>query len=54
MSEDKRVQVFFCNACGARLEIRWDRLIGRDVKVCSVECLREIELRRVRSIMGRD
>ena len=43
---------FFCNNCGVELNIEWARLFGREFKVCSSECIKEIELKRAKSIMG--
>jgi len=42
----------FCNACGRRFLREWHRIIGREVKVCSIECVRALELVRARSILG--
>lgn len=46
-------QKFFCNNCGKELYIEWVKLIGREVKVCSLDCLREIELKIATSILNK-
>ena len=48
-----KVQIF-CNNCGREMFIEWERVIGREVKVCSMECMREIELKRASSIIGEE
>lgn len=45
-------QKIYCNACGKEMNIEYPRIIGRECKVCSTECLKEYELRRAKSIMG--
>ncbi len=45
-------QVIYCNSCGKRFEAVFSRLIGRNFKVCSLDCHREIEWRDVLSTMG--
>jgi hypothetical protein len=45
-------QKLHCNCCGKLLEIEFPRIIGRDFKVCSKECLQEIKWRETLSIMG--
>lgn len=45
-------QVFFCNACGKKLEVEYAALCGRDWKVCTTDCHREMEYRRAKSILG--
>lgn len=45
-------QKIFCNNCGKELYVEYNRLIGRECKVCSIECLREYELKRAKSILG--
>ena len=34
--------------------VEWTNLMGREFKVCSIECIKEIELKRACSIMGED
>jgi hypothetical protein len=45
-------QKIFCNICGKEFHIEYDKIIGRECKVCSMACLKEYELRRAKSIMG--
>lgn len=42
----------FCNNCGEEMVIEWIRLMGREYKVCSSNCIKEIELKRACSIMN--
>lgn len=42
----------YCNNCGKKLYIEYPRAIGREYKVCSIECLRELELKKSYSITG--
>lgn len=46
-------QKFFCNACGLELCVRWTALMGREFKVCSVECIRVMQLRQAASTLGK-
>jgi DNA replicative helicase MCM subunit Mcm2 (Cdc46/Mcm family) len=43
---------FYCNNCGKEMIIEWTNLMGREFKVCSSNCVKEIELKRAYSIMG--
>ena len=45
-------QKIFCNICGKEFEIVYHKLIGRECKVCSLECCREYNWRSVLSLMG--
>jgi len=45
-------QRIFCNACGKEFSEIFSRVIGRQFKVCSMECMDEIEWRDALSIMG--
>ena len=40
-----------CNSCGREIPVR--RAMGRKFKVCSSECIKEMEWRRALSIMGK-
>lgn len=51
MSQQNK-QLIFCNACGKEMYVEFSKVIGRDYKVCSSECLREIGWRQTLSIMG--
>jgi hypothetical protein len=46
-------QPFFCNGCGQRVMARAGSMKGRDYRVCSIECLRDVGLRDARSILGK-
>jgi hypothetical protein len=43
---------FYCNNCGKELLIEWTNLMGREFKVCSIDCIREMHLKSACSIMG--
>jgi hypothetical protein len=45
---------FFCNNCGKEMMIEYHHLIGREFKVCSVDCLHEMELKRASSILNEE
>jgi hypothetical protein len=45
-------QQIFCNACGKEMH-RILPGMGKTYKVCTVECLREMQWREVLSIMGK-
>jgi hypothetical protein len=47
-------QDIFCNACGVKFSEQYPKVIGRDFKVCSTECLNEIQWRNVLSTLGKD
>lgn len=51
MSQQSK-QLIFCNACGKEMYVEFYKVIGREFKVCSSECLREIGWRRALSITG--
>ena len=46
-------QVIYCNACGGRMETIISRVVGRNFKRCSMECVREMEWRSVLSDLGK-
>lgn len=48
-----KVQVF-CNNCGKEMMIEYHKLMGREFKVCSSECIKAIELKRACSILGQE
>lgn len=45
-------QICYCNNCGVKLVIEFHKLIGKTYKVCSLECLHEIELKDIKSNLG--
>lgn len=45
-------QHIYCNICGKSLYITYNKLIGRNCKVCSIECLNEFNWRDVLSNQG--
>jgi len=45
-------QTIYCTACGRKMHVEIPHAIGRDCKVCSLECLRAWGLKRARSILG--
>lgn len=51
-------QKWFCNNCGTEKNTQMssghDGTVGREWKVCSIECHHEIEWKRVLSIMGKE
>lgn len=47
-------QKIFCNACGKGMLKEFPHVIGRSFKVCSVECLKEIQWRQTLSTLGSD
>ena len=44
----------YCNACGIEIYKELPNIIGRECKVCSIECLRKYELIYANSIMGKE
>ena len=46
-------QVIYRNACGKRMEEAIPNVIGREFKVCSMDCIRGIQWRETLSIMNR-
>ena len=49
-------QVIYCNACGKKMEEEIPKVIGgcfSGFKVCTLECMREIQWRETLSIMNR-
>lgn len=46
-------QKIFCNACGKE-EFRELPGMGREYKVCSIDCLRDMQYREINSILGKD
>ena len=46
-------QKYFCNACGVEFEEEFSKIIGRDWKVCSRDCLLEMQWRQYLSQMGK-
>lgn len=50
-------QKVFCNICGKEIEgelCGTSSILGKDCKVCSVECLDEFQWRSVLSLLGRE
>jgi len=47
-------QVIYCNACGKKMMEELPRVIGKEFKVCSSDCLQEIRWRETLSIMGEE
>lgn len=47
-------QKIFCNACGKEMNEVYHKVIGRECKCCSMECVREYNWRRTLSIMGEE
>ncbi len=45
-------QKIFCNACGKECFSVPHAMMGRDFKVCSIGCIREMQWRDTLSIMG--
>lgn len=43
---------FYCNNCGKEVVIEWAHFMGREFKVCSTECIKEIQYKITCSIMG--
>jgi hypothetical protein len=46
-------QVIYCNACGVRM-VRELPGMGREYKVCTIECWREMQWRETLSIMNKE
>jgi hypothetical protein len=46
-------QFLFCNICGKEFEIEIPRSLGKNCKVCTIECLEEYKWRETLSIMGK-
>ena len=47
-------QKIFCNACGKEFEKEYPLIIGLKFKVCSHECVKEMEWRHALSIVGEE
>ena len=47
-------QKIFCNACGIEILSEFPKIIGRQFKVCSMKCLKEIEWRNTLSIINQE
>ena len=47
-------QKIFCNICGKELLIEYPNVIGRNCKVCSMDCLHEFKWRETLSIMNHE
>jgi hypothetical protein len=45
-------QKIFCNACGKEIFIEFPKIIGREFKCCSMDCLSEMKWRETISIMN--
>lgn len=45
---------WICNCCGKKMYTTYNEAMGRNWRVCSFECLREMDLREANSIMGKD
>jgi hypothetical protein len=46
-------QKVFCNSCGVEMFIELSDVIGREWRVCSVDCLKEMKWRHYLSGMGK-
>lgn len=46
-------QRWYCNACGSRQDSPTPSAMGRHWKVCSMECVREMNWRETLSIMNK-
>lgn len=47
-------QKVFCNACGKELHIELNGVIGRNWRVCSLQCNREMEWRSALSLLNKE
>ncbi len=47
-------QKIFCNACGKEMFIELPKVVGREFKCCSMECIEEMKWRETLSIMGKE
>lgn len=47
-------QQFFCNNCGKGSLVEWAKMLGRTFKVCSKNCLNEIDAKVCKSILGEE
>jgi transcription elongation factor Elf1 len=45
-------QKFYCNCCGKEMLIEWNKRIGFDYIVCSMECNEKIQIKISKSNMG--
>lgn len=44
----------FCNNCGQKFLVQWGGgWVGREARCCSMDCHRELELKGIRSMMGK-
>ncbi len=49
---DYSKQKIFCNACGKEMDIEFNKLVGRNYRVCSQSCYDEINWRDALSMMN--
>jgi hypothetical protein len=47
-------QKIFCNICGKLFDIQYTKMLGRNCKVCSPECLDEYNWRDILSNMNQE
>jgi hypothetical protein len=47
-------QKVFCNCCGKELYIELPRMVGKEFRCCSMECVREMNWRHTLSIMNKE
>jgi hypothetical protein len=47
-------QKIFCNCCGKEMFIEIPKVYGRNFRVCSIECVKEIQWRETLSICGKE
>jgi hypothetical protein len=51
MSRYSKVKIY-CNNCGKELFIEYHNMMGRTFKVCSPDCIKQMQLKEACSIMG--
>jgi len=47
-------QKVFCNSCGVEMLTELPDVIGRELRVCSMDCLREMKWRQYLSNIGKE
>ena len=53
MSPYSKVQVF-CNNCGKDMMMEYYKMMGKTFKVCSSDCLKQMQLKEACSLMGQE
>ena len=47
-------QLIYCNCCGNAMYEEIPKVIGKEFKCCSMECVKEMQWREALSILGKE